>query len=136
MCNIVSAQIEWLRLRCLRLKSVCHLFSSPSANHLSCARKTLSECEVLSNGTDLDLGLASVEEVEKTNVAVGRLSEAIDSAGIACEELRVAVGQTEKLNEVLMAGLDRLTVAVNKLFTVVIGSRNIVLDSYKAGQKR
>jgi hypothetical protein len=91
---------------------------------------------MLSNDTDLDLGLASVEEVEKTNVAVRRLSEAINLGEIACEEFGVAVGEMEKLTEELTVGLDRLTAAVNKLFTVVMGSRNVVLDSYKVGPKR
>lgn len=92
---------------------------------------------MLSNDTDSDLGLASVEEVERTNVAVRRLSEAIDSGGIGTdEELRIAVVEMEKLVEQLTVGLDHLAAAVNKLFTVVICSRNAVLDSYKVGPKR
>ncbi|KAF3322295.1 protein BPS1 [Carex littledalei] len=133
MCNTVLAQIEQLRLRCLRLKFAHPLLSSLISDHLSCARKALSEWEMWSSDNDSDLDLASVEEVEKTNVAVRRLREAIDSGKIANEEFRVAIIETEKVAEELTMGLDRLAAAVNKLFTVVMGSRNVVLDSYKVG---
>ena len=88
------------------------------------------------NDSDLDLALASVEEVEKTNVAVRRLREAINSGEIASEEFRVAIIETEKVAEEVTVGLDRLAVAVNKLFTVVMCSRNVVLDSYKVGPEK
>lgn len=89
-----------------------------------------------SSDNDSDLDLASVEEVEKTNVAVRRLREAIDSGKIGNEEFRVAIIETEKVAEEVTMGLDRLAAAVNKLFTVVMGSRNVVLDSYKVGPKK
>lgn len=89
-----------------------------------------------SSDDDSDLDLASVEEVEKTNVAVRRLREAIDSGEIANEEFRAAIIETEKVAEEVTMGLDRLAAAVNKLFTVVMGSRNVVLDSYKVGPKK
>ncbi|KAJ3706472.1 hypothetical protein LUZ61_010177 [Rhynchospora tenuis] len=134
-CNTISARIEQLRLGCLRLKYAHHLLSSPSDDHLSCATKALSEWEVLSNDANSDLDLSSVEEVEKAKMAVRKLREAIDKSEIDGVELRLAAVEMEKFAEELTASLDRLAAAVNKLLTVVMGSRNEVLDSCKVGPK-
>ncbi|KAJ3680258.1 hypothetical protein LUZ60_016536 [Juncus effusus] len=128
-CNSITAQIERLRLARMKLNFALQLLSSSDTNSMNRATKLLAELDVPLCEKTSDLG--SVDELQKVERAVKRLRKEIERG----EKMKNVVDETETAIEELMVGLDCLARAVNGLFSVVLNSRNAVLDSYRVGSK-
>lgn len=77
-------------------------------------------------------------EVAAMAVAVRRLTTVIDGEeeeGLV-ERVAEAVKETEKAMEKMVEGMDRLTAAINGVFTATMSTRNAALRSYRIGPQK